>query len=85
MTSPGSFPIHSTAAPSAYYRKDGNQCKKAGEVMRKLGECILIMVLFMMATVAILQIDSQCRVMTGRGGTITASAEFIVEKVGPLQ
>ncbi|MCI8609094.1 MAG: hypothetical protein HFE73_05575 [Firmicutes bacterium] len=53
--------------------------------MRKLGECILIMVLFMMATVAILQIDSQCRVMTGRGGTITASAEFIVEKVGPLQ
>ena len=53
--------------------------------MKQFGQCVLVMVLFMLATLAVLQIDRQCKAMTGRGGDITASAEIIVEKVGPLK
>ncbi len=58
---------------------------KDGMAMRQLGEGVLILIVFMLATLAVLQVDRQCKAMTGYGGDITASAEIIVEKVGPLK
>ena len=52
--------------------------------MRNLGHCLLVFLLFFMATVAILEVDRHCRAVTGYGGDITASAEFLVEKTGGL-
>jgi len=53
--------------------------------MRNFGQCLLVFVLFFMAAVAILEIDRNCREMTNYGGEIAASAELIVEKMGPLR
>ena len=50
--------------------------------MRNLGTCILAFLLFFMAALAVLEIDKQCREVTGYGGEITASAQFIVENAG---
>ena len=63
-----------------YYKKERQVI-----CMRNLGHCLLAFILFFMATVAILEIDRQCREMTNYGGEITASAELIVEKMGPLR
>jgi len=52
--------------------------------MRNLGHCLLVFLLFFMATVAILEVDRHCREVTNYGGDITASAEFLVEKMGGL-
>ncbi len=52
--------------------------------MRNVRHCLLVFLLFFMATVAILEVDRHCREATGYGGDITASAEFIVEKAGSL-
>ncbi|MBQ8564157.1 MAG: hypothetical protein IJ443_09765 [Firmicutes bacterium] len=53
--------------------------------MRNLGECVLVFLLFFIAVVAILEVDRNCREMTGYGGDITASAEFLVEKMSGLE
>ena len=53
--------------------------------MKNFMNCILVFILFFMATAAILEIDKQCRKMTSFGGEITASAELIVEKITPLR
>ena len=52
--------------------------------MRGFGECVLIFLLFFMAAMAVLEIDRSCRQVTGAGGDIMASAEFLVEKTGGL-
>ena len=52
--------------------------------MRNFGECVLIFLLFFILTSSILQVDRRCREVTGYGGDITASAEFLVEKTGGL-
>ena len=52
--------------------------------MRNLGHCLLVFLLFFMAAAAILEVDRHCRDATSYGGDITASAEFIVEKMGGL-
>lgn len=48
--------------------------------MRNFGACILAFLLFFMAAAAVLEIDRQCRQVTGYGGEITASAAFLAEK-----
>ena len=52
--------------------------------MKNIGLYILVFLFFFIASIGILKVDSSCREMTGFGGDITASAEFIVEKAGNL-
>lgn len=67
--------------------------------MKSFWQCVLVFLLFFIAAAAVIQVDRQCREMTGMGGSVTAfadeaaaaavqtaaaSAEFIVEKVGFL-
>ena len=43
--------------------------------MKNFMQCVLIFLLFFMATVAIIQVDRQCREMTGSGGSVSAFAD----------
>ena len=52
--------------------------------MKNFGQGVLVFFIFFLAAVAVLEIDRQCREVTGNGGDITASTEFIVEKVRDL-
>jgi hypothetical protein len=67
-----------------YYSPDIIRRKRQVTCMRGFGECILIFLLFFIAAAALLEIDRNCREMTGFGGDITASAEFLIEKSGGL-
>ena len=52
--------------------------------MKNMGLYILVFLFFFIASIGILEVDKNCKKMTGSGGDITASAEFIVEKMGDL-
>ena len=49
--------------------------------MKNMGLYILVFLFFFIASIGILEVDRNCREMTGFGGDITASAEFIVENM----
>lgn len=53
--------------------------KKAGERNENFGQCILVLIMFMLATMAILEVDRQCKAMTSYGGAITASTEYFFD------
>lgn len=46
--------------------------------MKNFMQCVLIFLLFFMATVAIIQVDRQCREVTGSGGSVSAFADSAV-------
>ena len=51
--------------------------------MKNFGQCVLVFILFLLAAMAILQVDRQCKSMTSYGGAIAASAEiFAGERLG---
>ena len=64
---------------SGIYRQ---QMDKEESAMRNFGTCILAFLLFFMAAAAVLEIDRQCRNVTGYGGEITASAEMMAQRAG---
>lgn len=47
--------------------------------MKNFGQCILVLIMFMLATMAILEVDRQCKAMTSYGGAITASTEYFFD------
>lgn len=52
--------------------------------MRGLLKYIFVFLLFFIGTLAILEIDDECKSMTGSGGEIGTSVQLIVEKMGNL-
>ena len=60
-----------------------NKKKRQVEGMKNFGQCVLVFILFLLAAMAILQVDRQCKSMTSYGGAIAASAEiFAGERLG---
>lgn len=47
--------------------------------MKSFGQCVLVFLLFFIAATAVIQVDRQCREMTGMGGSVTAFADEAVE------
>lgn len=47
--------------------------------MKNFRQCIFVFLIFMLAAMAVLEVDRQCKAMTSYGGTITASAESFVD------
>lgn len=47
--------------------------------MKSFGQCVLVFLLFFIAATAVIQVDRQCREMTGMGGSVTAFADAAVE------
>ena len=49
--------------------------------MKSFWQCVLVFLLFFIADTAVIQVDRQCREMTGMGGSVTAFADAAVEAV----
>ena len=49
--------------------------------MKSFWQCVLVFLLFFIAATAVIQVDRQCREMTGMGGSVTAFADAAVEAV----
>ena len=49
--------------------------------MKSFWQCVLVFLLFFIAATAVIQVDWQCREMTGMGGSVTAFADAAVEAV----
>ena len=47
--------------------------------MKSFWQCVLVFLLFFIAAAAVIQLDRQCREMTGMGGSVTAFADDAVE------
>ena len=47
--------------------------------MKSFWQCVLVFLLFFIAVTAVIQVDRQCREMTGMGGSVTAFADEAVE------
>ena len=47
--------------------------------MKSFWQCVLVFLLFFIAATAVIQVDRQCREMTGMGGSVTAFADEAVE------
>ncbi len=47
--------------------------------MKSFWQCVLVFLLFFIAATAVIQVDRQCREMTGMGGSVTAFADAAVE------
>lgn len=43
--------------------------------MKSIWQCVLVFLLFFIAATAVIQVDRQCREMTGVGGSVTAFAD----------
>ena len=43
--------------------------------MKSFWQCVLVFLLFFIAASAVIQVDRQCREMTGVGGSVTAFAD----------
>ena len=43
--------------------------------MKSFWQCVLVFLLFFIAASAVIQVDRQCREMTGMGGSVTAFAD----------
>ncbi|MGN1413806.1 MAG: hypothetical protein ACI4WY_06135 [Anaerovoracaceae bacterium] len=43
--------------------------------MKSFWQCVLVFLLFFIAAAAVIQVDRQCREMTGVGGSVTAFAD----------
>ena len=43
--------------------------------MKSFWQCVLVFLLFFIAAAAVIQVDRQCREMTGMGGSVTAFAD----------
>ena len=43
--------------------------------MKRFWQCVLVFLLFFIAAAAVIQVDRQCREMTGVGGSVTAFAD----------
>ena len=43
--------------------------------MKSFWQCVLVFLLFFVAVAAVIQVDRQCREMTGVGGSVTAFAD----------
>ena len=43
--------------------------------MKSFWQCVLVFLLFFIAATAVIQVDRQCREMTGVGGSVTAFAD----------
>lgn len=46
--------------------------------MKSFWQCVLVFLLFFIAATAVIQVDRQCREMTGMGGSVTAFADAAV-------
>lgn len=47
--------------------------------MKSFWQCVLVFLLFFIAAAAVIQVDRQCREMTGMGGSVTTFADEAVE------
>lgn len=57
--------------PLAHTMEKG--CNRGAAQMKNFWQCMFIVFVFMLTAIAILEVDRQCKAVTGYGGEITAS------------